>query len=181
MTSGEIALLISGGAVAIAVASFAWNILEKFIYVKPRLQVSFGIYSVLQGGRATKRLCNLSVTNMGPGSAILHSCIVKMSGPRFWKPQYGILNPIHGDPTNDAPISVGPFSGGLPATINSGEVKSFYFPFTSDTFLKEPLIGIGVTDTYGRKHWCRRQDLEKARLRYEEEFMTEGKDVGAKK
>jgi hypothetical protein len=54
------------------------------------------------------------------------------------------LNPIHDNPLASKPTSLGPFSGGLPAKIDAGEIKAFYFPYTKDCFLKERLRGVGI-------------------------------------
>ena len=81
-----------------------------------------------------------------------------------------MLHPIHGDPASAEPISVGPFSGGLPSKIEPGEVKSFYFPYDKDCFLKERIHRAGICDTYGRNNWCRRRDVKKAAAAYSKDF-----------
>ena len=170
MSSGDLAFLISGISLAVALVALAWHIWEKFIFVRPRLQVSFGVFQILQGGKFGKSLLSLTATNMGPGPAIIHCCIVQMRTRWFWKKQLGILKPIHNDPASDVATSIGPFSSGLPLKLDAGEVKSFYFPFTAETFLREPITRVGVTDTYGRNAWCRGGDVKKASRRFKKEF-----------
>src|SRR5580693_2978335 len=87
----------------------------------------------------------------------IYTCIGKPKTV-WWKrrDRLGLLNPIHGDPTNPTPESIGPFSGGLPAKIDAGETKSFYFPYIKDCFLKDELARVGVNDTYHRNIWCQR-------------------------
>src|SRR5216683_199073 len=170
MTSGETALLISGISLAISAAGFIWNIMEKFIYVKPGIQVTFGVYTIVATDMPKKRLLSVGVTNMGPGPVILHSCIAKIREPWSLRPQLAMLNPIHGDPSSDEPRSLGPFSGGLPLKLEAGEVKSFYFPFSKDTFLSEQVVRVGVNDTYSRNSWCRRKDVRKAKKKFTEAF-----------
>jgi hypothetical protein len=67
--------------------------------------------------------------------------------------------------------SSGPFSAGLPATLEPGQQKTFYFPYSADSFLKDSWTGIGVADTYGRHHWCRRSAVTRARERYQKDFI----------
>jgi hypothetical protein len=82
---------------------------------------------------------------MGPGPIVLASCVGKPKTP-WWQWQraksYGLLNPIHGDPADPNPTGIGPFGGGLPAKIDTGEVKPFYFPYTEDCFLDEDLYNV---------------------------------------
>ena len=170
MSTSDFAFLVSGISLAIAMVALAWNVTEKFIFVKPRLQVPFGVFHVIQNGKFGKALLSLTVTNMGPGPAIIHSCIAQIRTRRFWKRQLGILNPIHNDPASDVPTSIGPFSAGLPLKLDAGQVKSFYFPFTAEAFLHEPIARVGVTDTYGRNAWCRGRDVKKALCQFREEF-----------
>ena len=112
MSTSDFAFLLSGISLAIALLVLAWNVSEKFIFVKPRLQVSFGVFRVVQSGKIGKALLSLTITNMGPGPAIIHSCIIKARKRWVWQKQFGMLNPIHNDPAGDVPTSIGPFSGG---------------------------------------------------------------------
>ena len=80
------------------------------------------------------------------------------------------LTPIEGDPEADEPIGIGPFGGGLSCKIEPGDSKSFYFPFSSEIFLREPITRIGVLDTYNRKIWCRRRDLREVQKKFDEAF-----------
>ena len=172
MSGSEIAILVSGFSLAVALIVLSWNVWEKFIFVKPRLQLTFGIWKVIQNGQIGKSLLSLHVTNMGPGPVIIHSCIALSSTGWFWKKDFGVLNPIHSDPTNDIPTSIGPFSAGLPLKLDAGDVKSFYFPYTENTFLKEHITRVGVSDTYGRNTWCRGKDARKASQKFREDFPS---------
>ena len=46
MTTSDYALIISLCAVSVSVFSLAWNVWQKFLFVKPALQVSFGLNNV---------------------------------------------------------------------------------------------------------------------------------------
>jgi hypothetical protein len=170
MSTGELALLTSGFSLAISIFGFVWSIWQKFIYVRPSVQVAFGIYRIVGGGNTNKRLCNITVTNMGPGPVIVHACLMKLPRKWFRQRQLGHISPIHDDPTSDNPNTIGPFSAGLPAKLEPGEVKAFYFPFAKDAFLAKPMTRVGVDDTYGRLHWCKRGDIRNARLKFAEAF-----------
>ena len=174
MNVSDYALIISILSILVAIGSFLWNVWQKFIFVRPSLNVSFGLYRVFQKGipaDKAQRLLNLTVTNMGPGPVILASCIAEPARPWWKRPEsYGMLNPIHGDPTDPDPIGIGPFGGGLPVKIDAGEMKSFYFPYTADGFLKEELMRIGINDTYHRNTWCPRKDIRKVNASYKRDF-----------
>src|SRR5262249_38050269 len=125
--------------------------------------------------RSGHRLLNLTVTNMGPGPVILFACVGKPKTLWWKRPEkLGLLNPIHGDPINPKPESIGPFSSGLPAKIDAGDSKSFYFPYKKDCFLSEQLARVGINDTYQRNTWCRRRDMRKANSAYCRDFGTAG-------
>lgn len=47
MTTADWALVVSFFSIAIAFASFIWNVWSKFIYPKPRLQLHIGIMEVI--------------------------------------------------------------------------------------------------------------------------------------
>jgi hypothetical protein len=163
MTASHWALLISGLALATSIGGFVWSIWKEFIYVKPKAYVSFAIMKIFGRRSPVNDICNLTATNLGPGPVVLHMCVTRNSRGVFRKPQQGFLNPIEGDPLVLPHISQGPFSGGLPASLEPGQSKSFYFPYVADSFLKEPITQIGVHDTYGRSHWCKKRDITKAR------------------
>jgi len=184
MTTADYALIVSLGSVAISLVALLWNVWQKYIFVKPNLQVGFAVMKVFHPGSADhgKQLLCLTVTNMGPGPATLAVCTAKMTRlPRWWPgmswlpgwprhPGFGMLNPIHGDPLAAEPRGIGPYAGGLPMKIDAADSKSFYFPYTKDCFLKDPLVAIGINDTYHRIFWCRRRDMKKAQKRWREDF-----------
>ena len=119
----------------------------------------------------TESVIALHATNMGPGPAILHSCIVRTRKPWSLKRGLGLLNPIEGNPFAEEPISRGPFSGGLPAKIEAGDTKAFYFPFTKDGILaNRDIKRFGVHDTYGRYCWCKRKQMRIVRERHAKSF-----------
>lgn len=181
MTTSDYALIVSIVSIFVAISALAWNVWQKFIFVRPSLQVSFGLWNVLQQSgdgfaRPTgKKLLNMTVTNMGPGPVILSSCIAWARYRGWGKSRIGMLNPIHGDPTSDKLIGIGPFGAGLPTKIDAGEVKSFYFPYQADSFLADGILKVGVNDTYQRNTWCHRRDLRKVNAKYRRDFPASPK------
>lgn len=175
MGPSDYALIVSIVSIFIAIGAFVWNVWQKFIFVRPTLQVSFGRWTVVQPGVPVSsnphRLLMMTVTNMGPGPAILTGCVAAPK-KHWWKraKSYAMIVPIHGDPTDPDPVSIGPSSGGVPAKIDAGEVKSFYFPYTRDCFLQEDLARVGINDTYHRLIWCRRSDMQKVYRSYQRDF-----------
>jgi hypothetical protein len=178
MNSADYALFISITSIFVSMGALLWNVWQKFIFVKPTLQVSFGLFRVVQPdvrANPIRRLLMLTVTNMGPGPVILQLCIAKEK-KHWWKraKTHPTLVPIHGDPTDPDPTGIGPFSGGLPAKIDAGEVKQFYFPYAKDCFLQEDLARVGINDTYHRMIWCHQKDMRKVYQSYRREFGTSG-------
>jgi hypothetical protein len=176
MSTGDYALISSLIALVVSIIALLWNIWQKFIFVKPALQVYFGLYNVLQSktpGLASPsghRVLVLTVTNMGPGAVVLYACIGKQKAHWWTRPKLGILNPIHGDPLDQQPTSIGPFSAGLPVKIDAGDTKGVYFPYTKGCFLSDGLARIGINDTYQRNTWCRRSNMRKVYKNYRQDF-----------
>lgn len=172
MTESDFALLMSGASLALSISGFLWSIWKEFIFVKPKINVSFTAVEIFGRPTNVKNLLALSVTNMGPGPVTLYACVGRGYGKPFFKRRsLGIINPIHGDPTIAPHESIGPFSAGLPVLeLEPGKSKQFYFPYSRDCFLQEPLERIGVHDTYGRYHWCSRGMMLKAREKYWKDF-----------
>ena len=73
VTTADYALIVSLASAAISLVALLWNVWQKYIYVKPNLQVAFGVYRVSHPGGYGhgRQLLNLTLTNMGPGPAIL--------------------------------------------------------------------------------------------------------------
>ncbi len=175
LSAPDYALFISITAIVISIFSLAWNVWQKFLFVKPEIHVNFLLGDVNIPGTDTflktgQRLLVLTATNMGPGPVTIYMCVGR---PKFrWgsKRLMGMLNPIHGNPTSITPTSVGPFSGGLPAKIEAGDMKSVYFPYTEDIFLKDDLATVGFADTYGKFHWCSSRQMRAVMERYRGNF-----------
>jgi hypothetical protein len=169
----DYALFVSIASILISIGALVWNVWQKYIFVKPALQVSFGIWRVVQPDTSAnnRRLLNLTITNLGPGPVVLYACIAKEKH-RWWKrvKTLATLNPIHGDPLDPNPTGIGPFGGGLPAKIDASEVKSFYFPYNEECLLQEGVTCVGINDTYQRNTWCRRSDMRKVYQAYKQDF-----------
>lgn len=48
MTTADYALIVSLASMAVAFGSLIWNVWQKFIFVKPNIQVAFGVWKVMQ-------------------------------------------------------------------------------------------------------------------------------------
>jgi hypothetical protein len=172
MTVSDWAFIISLCSFAVALSGFVWNVWSKFIYPKPRVRISFQATIVFHLGPTVNgpEILTLTATNFGPGDITLHSAILRHYKRGWWKNwraffnkhyrrQYGMLNPLEGFP-NRLDHSIGPFSGGLPKKVAVGESFSSHFPRQVDWFVHRN-VRIGFSDTFGRNHWCSKQDVEK--------------------
>jgi hypothetical protein len=174
MTTGDWALVISLCSFAVALSSFVWNVWSKFIYPKAKLRVTFQASIIFQPGAPDhgKDFLTLAATNHGPGDVTVHSAVVYYYKEQWWKNwralfkkqyrrQYGIVNPLEDFP-HRFDYTHGPFSGGLPKTLPVGESFSSYFPRDVDWFGHKG-FRIGFSDSFGRNHWCSKQNVEKVR------------------
>jgi hypothetical protein len=174
MTTSDWALIISLCSFALALASFIWNVWSKFIYPKPKVRVSCSASIIFHPGNADHKqeFLSLSATNLGPGDVILHSAVLRSRKVKWWRElkawyrrpycfDFGLLNPLEGFPAR-MNHTIGPFSGGLPKKLAVGESFSSYFPRKVDWF-ENKVRGIGFNDSFGRNHWCSKQDVNKVR------------------
>jgi hypothetical protein len=60
--------IVSLGSATISLVALLWNVCQKYIFVKPNLQVGFAVMKVFHPDSADhgKQLLSLTVTNMGP-------------------------------------------------------------------------------------------------------------------
>jgi len=168
MTTSDWALVVSLFSLAVALASFVWNVWSKFVFPKPRIGVSFMLMRVM-GSDQPQRFLSLDVTNFGPGEVII-SCAVGRPPKPWYKRRValGLLNPLIDPRVPD--VSDGPFSGGLPKKLGVGETFALYFPYVDQMFLREPLSAIGVHDSFRRPHWAPRHDFRKVMNRHRADF-----------
>lgn len=168
MTVADWALIISILSAAISLAGLAWNIWSTFIYPKPTVRVWFSINRMVPDHAGLGKFLCLSATNHGPNKVILYYAVVTTTPDAKTGSRYGILNPLHNFP-HQINHTLGPFSGGLPKTVEIGELFSVYFPFAPKTFLAEDIKKIGFRDTFGKHHWAARRDVKNILAKYRKE------------
>jgi hypothetical protein len=176
MTTADWALIISIGSAVVSFAGFVWNVWSKFIFPKPRVDVSFNFMTVVAKGKEHEHVLSLSATNMGPVAVTLH-CTLTIGGKRWWrrKPNaYALLNPLHDYPMQKE-HSIGPFGGGLPKKLDVGEQFTSYFISDHEGLASGKYDRIGFADTFGRHHWAPRAAVANARKRIREECDKKGK------
>jgi hypothetical protein len=67
VTTADWALVISICSAIVSLAGFVWNVWSKFIYPKPRVQVSFSFMTVIQKNPPVEEnVLGVSAINMGP-------------------------------------------------------------------------------------------------------------------
>lgn len=154
----------------IASISLGWNIYRDVI-LKPRLKVKFGLYHFVQTGlvhtkEIEQKYLKIGCINFGPGEIIINS-IEFESKPLFVisKKEYrqGFIIP---DDTN-------PLSTKLPVKLKVGEGANLILPYKKANLLNDKITRIGVADSFGRVHFCSKQDVKNAKNFYIKEF---GKD-----
>lgn len=162
MTTGDWALIISIGSFLVAICSFVWNVWSKFIYPKPVVKTYISKMNIVNddGTFGTPVIC-LSATNFGPSDITLYAAVAKSKTMR--KGRIGVLNPLSNFP-NDMTSGSGPFSGGLPKKISTGEQFSVYFPVSKRWFTEKDLNSFGFSDTFGRYHWCHKTQAKKFKI-----------------
>jgi hypothetical protein len=138
----------------------------KWIYPKPTVRVTFGVYYNLDQGGPDEPYLRLGAVNHGPSETTLHMAMAReRSGFRKWR--YGLLNPLDAPPPFAATTS-GSFSGGLPKKLAVGESFSSYFTFDHEALRTKPILDVGFVDVFGRHHWAPRKETTAVRKRMQE-------------
>ena len=169
MTTSDWAIIISFCSLALALASFVWNVWSKFIYPRARLDVSFRKMALLEDQTWSQDHLSLYIVNHGPTKTKVHCATLRERDSLLSKHHWALLNPIHDFPVRPY-RSIGPFSGGLPKELDVGESLSLFFPYEELSFLNGPITKIGVTDVFGAHHWAPRKQLQEALKQFRTDF-----------
>jgi len=169
MSTADIALVISVGSLGVAMTSLGWNIYRDAI-MKPRLRVAVRVMKVIQEPymRNLNRVI-VTATNVGPGKTRAEMLEVRKSS--WWRTllrrrHRGIVIFDYQDP----------LSGRLPAPLEAGEKVDLTFRFGPDLFLIGDFNQLGILDTFGRVHWCRKSEYRRAQQDYAKALRNESSD-----
>lgn len=165
ISTGQIALIISFGSLAIAAISLGWNIYRDVIR-KPKLRISMmnGVIasSVVQYPRLI-----VSVTNFGPGKTRTGTLQLRKTSllRRLLRRQmYAVLTTDYEDP----------LSGKLPVELDVGEKVALTFRPGKDLFiLSDDFTQIGISDPFGGVHWCSCRHYRDVKRSYLKHNLTE--------
>jgi hypothetical protein len=164
MQTADWALIISLCSAAVSLAGFVWNIWSKFIYPKPVLRVHFSMMGFIGDGPWRDPFLNLSITNHGPIACTVTHVFIELNNPASKKKRRGLIKPL-----KDISISLqetdGPFTG-LPKKLEVGEEYALRFWAGENSFIQEEVDRVGIADTFGRDHWCTRQQVSKVQKEY---------------
>ncbi len=160
----EIALAISILSLLVAGASFGWNIYKE-IGLRARVGVDLSIVTLISGYEDINPVfVMVHCVNRGPGKVKLdnlHFKFIKLLDQGKTKVGYAIT----------AYDREHPNSSSLPVAIDVGETARFLVPFTADCFLKLDVTDFAVSDSFGRDHWIKKRQLQKARSEYVDTFV----------
>ena len=128
------------------------------------MRVRFGVKWI--GGPAlSKTLTKLVITatNFGPG--VVHCRMLQLKKEPLWrrllrKTKHAVM--LH-DYTNR-------MSGQLPAKLDVGVNIDLLLDYSADCFMKETFTHVGLSDSFGRVHWCPRRDVLDAYRTYKKDF-----------
>lgn len=157
MATAELALLISGISVCIAMLALGWNIYRDVI-LRPKVRIRMQISQVLTPGEPAEKdetKVDFTATNHGPGIVILQGIRAKTK-KLFKKTKWAIL--IH-DYTD-------PLTSQFPCKLGVGERGTFLLPFLKGSFLKQSFTHLGIADSFGRIHWVPKKDIKRTKATY---------------
>ena len=161
MTTADWALVISLCSLFVAGASFVWNVWSKFIYPKPRIEVTLAYILAITPGEETDTpgALMLRAVNHGPSEAELTTAIGRMKRRKFWKrPNGAILKSYNQWPFELESFTIGGF--GLPKRLIVGEEYRMYLRPSPNNY--EDLSKFGFADTFNREHWATARSVKYA-------------------
>lgn len=160
MKTADYALIVSIFSAVLALVSLGWNIWSKFIYPTGRLRIAWQAITLVDQAAPhdRPRYLAMNITNHGPSETTIHSANGKFARPWPKRGQFGLINPIHD--LRMPELAMGPFAGGLPKKLAVGETFSLYFPFAADSFARDPIIRLGVSDVFGKFHGAPRRHIK---------------------
>jgi len=149
-----IALITSVIALIISGANFGWNIYKE-IGLRARLKIRFSLSSI-HHPTFEKPLARLtfSVTNLGPGK--VHLQMLQLRDAGLWRRL--LRNRRFASLIHDY---AHPLGGRIPSALDMGEKMDLTFPIDA-SFISEGFSQIGISDSFGRIHWCKRNDMRQA-------------------
>lgn len=160
MEPAYIALIISFCSLIIAGTSLGWNIYRDVIR-RPKLNISLMAGQIVGSNPMQRRLI-VTITNYGPGKT--KAQILLMRKTSFLRRIFRKSQLAFHMPEDD------PFSDRLPSDLDVGDKTTLTFYPRSDLFiLNKDYDQIGISDPFGRSHWCSRSDYKRARESYIEQ------------
>lgn len=170
MSTADWALVISIFSFLVSLSAFVWNVCSKFIFPKPKVRISFHVVNVIDlDGRDDVQVISLSATNYGPGAVTLRTILARERYQWWRRYRYSSLMPLHNFP-NDLNSVQGPFGGGLPKKLDVGEEFSSFLTLNHSYLRDEPVVHVGFTDTFDRKHWASRKQVAAVRAAIAQTF-----------
>lgn len=153
-----ITLFVSFASILVAGFALGWNVYRD-ILLKPRVQVKYRIMRTTGGNKKGQDLILITGLNKGPG--IIKFAMIHYDKSTTWqrfcrKGEQGII--IY-DYTN-------PMSSKLPCRVEVGDEVSLIFSVTETTSWAKEIHRIGLLDTFGRTHWCKKNDAREVREQY---------------
>ncbi|QBF31970.1 hypothetical protein [Thalassococcus sp. S3] len=167
MGTSEIALLISGIALAVSIGNLIWNIRSKFLQPKPNIGIHFAVMTKAgcDDSFQAKRAIQLSATNLGPNDVVMSQVIGRSRRLKWYgfHTHYMVVLvssrwPIEGqkDPGD---------YGNLPTRIAVGDQGSWYMPIDNTFFTEHDMTDFGLVDTFGRRHWAKQKHVKLVRAK----------------
>jgi len=160
------ALAVSILSAVLSAFSLGWNIYRDVVF-RARVRVSCGIMSVLNipGIPDRTQFFLVTVINLGPGSVTIEFPQTKEA--TLWRRLVRRVKRAIPMPDWNCPLT-----SQSPRIVEVGQKATFAYPFTEDCILRHAFTHIGVWDTFGRSHWADKNDVTKARARWQKEFPT---------
>lgn len=166
MSTSLAALYVSIGSFLIAAFALGWNVYRDVV-LKPRVRVSLNVSEIVVSGQGSqKQVVALSCVNLGPGDVFLKSVFAQNTS--FWirltkrRKGYFVMHE-----RSDG------YGGSLPTRIGVGETLNLFWDYEPKCLLIHEFTKVGVVDSFGRAHWARRNQVERARRQYRADFPDE--------
>lgn len=175
VTTADWALVISLCSFVVALLGFVWNVWSKFIYPRPQVRISAGVYLTISPTFTSPRFVSARITNYGPGEVTITHAVGRVRKGFLKRDQQFLWKlATSAEPWNSELPQFDVFGFGLlPHKLAIGEQFSVHAHIGNDAF-DPPTSGIGFSDSFGRTHWLRRRELRRLLKAVAEERVKQG-------
>ncbi len=173
MTGETLAILISCASLVLAAVALGWNIYRDVVHrASLKVTITWGIITLGRDKSDWPHRLVVTITNFGPGKN--RACMLHLRKSSLWlRLRRKTINAILMHDYEDVLTSK------IPSDLEVGDKIDLTFRAEEQLFIRSDNFNqIGVTDPFGRTHWCKRKDYKRVRKSFLEDTQHNNSESG---